>query len=127
MVYMHWLIVSVYAAILVVATLVPWGPPVTSISIIDAELHFAAWAALAFLVTVALRSGSRPSVGVTVVAAIGAISFGGLIEALQFLTGRSAEVIDLIADAIGATVGAGAGTVASWCTQQVARSRHRPR
>ena len=126
MTFMRWLIVSIYAAALVVATLVPWGPPVARISRTDLALHFAAWAALAFLVTIALRSGSRPSVGATVAAAVGAIAFGGLIEALQPLTGRSAAVTDLVADALGATVGAAAGAAAAWRARQVTRRRNGP-
>lgn len=120
---MRWLIVSVYAAGLIAVTLVPWSPGV-GVSRIDVALHFAAWAVLSFLVTISLRGGSRAWFSAAVSAAIGAIGFGGVIEMLQPLTGRSADMLDLIADALGAIIGAAIGA-AVMCRERQSAARQK--
>ena len=109
---MRWVIVSVYAAALVVATLMPWSHPGRTVPRIDMALHFVAWTVLAFLTTIAWAK-SRAPIGAAALAALAAICFGALIEVLLPLTGRSAELHDLAADALGAVLGAVLGAAAA--------------
>ncbi len=122
---MRWMIVSLYAAALVVVTLVPWDDPDPLISRSDALLHVAAWTVLAFLTAVAWAK-SRPPIGAAALAALAAVCFGALIEALQPLTGRSAEVQDLAADVLGAILGATTAAIAAWSGRRLARRRGDP-
>lgn len=117
---MRWVSVSGYAAALVVATLVPWNHPGRTVPRIDMALHFVAWTVLAFLTAVAWAK-SRPPIVAAALAALAAICFGALIEVLQPLTGRTAEIHDLAADALGAVLGAAAAAIAVWSGQRVAR------
>ena len=79
---MRWVIVSVYAAALVVATLVPWNHPGRTVPRIDMALHFVAWTVLAFLTAIAWAK-SRAPIGAAALAALAAVCFGALIEVLQ--------------------------------------------
>jgi len=119
---MRWVIVSVYAAALVVTTLVPWNHPGRPVPRIDMALHFVAWTVLAFLTAIAWAK-SRAPIGAAALAALAAVCFGALIEVLQPLTGRTAELHDLAADALGAALGAAAAAVAVWSGQEMARRR----
>ena len=110
---MSWLVVLIYAALLIVITLVPWS--VTDrVSQVDFLMHFAAWAVLSFLTSIAVRGRARSPIRIAALASIGAIVFGVLIETLQPLTGRTSDVVDLAADAIGAIAGAVLGAAAMW-------------
>jgi len=64
--------------------------------------HVLAFAALAFPLP-----AMRPRMAIRVV--LGVIIYGGFIELIQPLFGRSAEWADLLADGLGAAIGAGAG------------------
>lgn len=84
-------------AILVLSLLPPSGLPTTGW---DKSNHLLAFAVLALL-----SHGAWP--GRTLVALAGLLAYGGLIEVLQsFTPDRSADLTDLIADAIGLAAGA---------------------
>ena len=87
----------VLAVIIAVLTLapVPAGGPAGS----DKIYHILAFACLAFPLPLV-----RPRLAIWVV--LGVISYGGLIEMIQPFFGRQAEWADLIADGIGAILGA---------------------
>lgn len=74
-------------------------PPVIGI---DKIFHFVAYAALVFPVVV-----TRPRRWVWAVAS--AIAFGGVIEIVQAQVGREADWADVLANALGAGIGAWAG------------------
>ena len=82
----------------------PEGPEVDFPIGPDRILHGLAYAVLAALAVRAL--GRRRNRGVCVAAAVlGAVAYGALLEGWQHLIGRAAELGDVIANAIGATVG----------------------
>jgi hypothetical protein len=87
----------VLAVIIAVLTLAPMpaGGPAGS----DKICHILAFACLAFPLPLV-----RPRLAIWVV--LGVISYGGLIEMIQPFFGRQAEWADLIADGIGAILGA---------------------
>ncbi len=122
---MRWMSVSVYAAALLVVTLMPLNHPGRTVPRIDTALHFAAWTVLAFLTTIAWAK-SRPPIGAAALATIAAVCFGALLEVLQPLTGRTAEMLDLAADAVGAALGASAAALAAWSGQRMAQRRGNP-
>ena len=122
----RWLIVGVYAAALVVAMLAPWVRPMRlGGSGIDLLIHFAAWAVLAFL-TAGACGRSLPPIGAAALAAVTAICFGALVEALQPLTGRTGELLDFAADALGSAVGAAAAAVIAWSGRRAGGTRGAP-
>jgi hypothetical protein len=90
----------VLALIIAVTTLapVPAGGPAGS----DKVYHVLAFAALAFPLPLV-----RPRL--TIWVALGVIAYGGAIEVIQPFFGRQAEWADLVADGIGAVVGAVTG------------------
>lgn len=119
----RWLSVWVYAAVLIVAMLVPWARPIrVGGGWMDELVHFGAWTVLAFLTAVACGR-SLPPIGAAAVAALAAVCFGALVEALQPLTGRSAKMVDLAADALGSAVGAAAAAVVAWSGERAAGKR----
>lgn len=73
----------------------------------DKSHHLIGFAALALPL-----SFSRPRLAPWVVLA--AIAYGGAIEIIQPYVGRSGEVLDLAADAIGAVLGGAAGVGLRW-------------
>lgn len=96
---------AVLALGIAVATLTP--APDTGLPGSDKTYHILAFAALAFPLAFA---GRWPAVPVFV----GAVAYGGLIEILQPMTGRTAEWADLYADALGAVLGVGVGFGLRW-------------
>ena len=94
----------VLAAIIAVLTLAPMpsGGPAGS----DKLYHVLAFACLAFPLPLV-----RPRLALWVV--LGVIAYGAAIEVIQPFFGRQAEWVDLVADAIGAVVGAVTGTALS--------------
>ena len=110
---MSWLVVLIYAALLIVITLVPWSVT-DGVGRVDFLMHFASWSVLSFLTSIAVRRRVRSPIRIAVSASIGAIIFGVLIEILQPLTGRTSDVADLAADAIGAIAGALLGSAVMW-------------
>lgn len=97
-------VTTVLAVIIAVLTLAPMpsGGPAGS----DKIYHVLAFACLAFPLPLV-----RPRLALWVVLAVTA--YGGMIEMIQPLFGRQAEWADLVADAIGAVVGAVTGTALS--------------
>jgi VanZ family protein len=73
----------------------------------DKSHHLIGFAALALPL-----SFSRPRLAPWVVLA--AIGYGGAIEVIQPFVGRSGEVLDLMADAVGAVIGGAAGVGLRW-------------
>ena len=73
----------------------------------DKSHHLIGFAALALPL-----SFSRPRLAPWVVLA--AIAYGGVIEIIQPYVGRSGEVLDLAADAVGAVIGGAAGVGLWW-------------
>jgi hypothetical protein len=70
----------------------------------DKAGHFVLFAVLALLAVAPARLRTRHPLAVAV---IGSIAYGGVLEALQALTGaRTAEVSDLLADGLGSCAGA---------------------
>ncbi len=70
----------------------------------DKLVHGAVWALLAALLTLTAR---RPSARAAALAIVVAAGFGAIDELHQaFVPGRDASVLDLVADAVGASVGA---------------------
>lgn len=94
----------VLAVIIAVLTLAPMpaGAPAGS----DKLYHALAFACLAFPLPLV-----RPRLAIWVV--LGVIAYGGAIEMIQPFFGRQAEWADLVADGIGAVVGATAGYLLS--------------
>jgi hypothetical protein len=70
----------------------------------DKLYHALAFAALAFPLPVL-----RPQMALAVF--VGVIGYGGFIEFIQPMFGRSAEIADLFADGVGAAIGVGSGLV----------------
>jgi VanZ family protein len=94
----------VLAVVIAVLTLepMPAGGPAGS----DKIYHILAFACLAFPLPLV-----RPRFTLWVI--LGVIAYGGIIEMIQPFFGRQAEWADLVADAIGAVVGAVTGTALS--------------
>lgn len=101
----RWLPVVVAAAILA-ASLVPGGGGGGAVGPIgvDKLLHVGGYAVLAAVALVAIRARTgREVLGVVLLVTV----FGGVVELLQGpVPGRAVSVLDLVADAIGAVVGA---------------------
>ena len=99
------------AAIIAVLTLVPL--PVSGLTGSDKLYHILAFASLALPLPFA-----KPRLTLWVILSV--IVYGGTIEVLQPYFGRQAEWADLLADGLGAILGAGTGCALSVCW----RSRH---
>ena len=74
----------------------------------DKLYHFVAFASLAVPLPLV-----RPRLAIWVV--LGVIVYGGLIELIQPVVGRQAEWLDLVADTVGAVVGAMTGRQIGFC------------
>ncbi len=99
----HWLGVWLFwpgVAVIAWGELAPHPPDVSSIVGWDKAQHFIAYFGLAGMATLAL--GLRR---VLVWALLGIIALGGVLEILQGLTGRDADVFDFVANTLGALVG----------------------
>ena len=68
----------------------------------DKLLHFTAYFGLASMATMVV--GARPKLAWTL---LGVILFGGLLEILQGFTGRDPEILDFVANSMGAFAGLG--------------------
>ncbi|MBX3181869.1 MAG: VanZ family protein [Polyangiaceae bacterium] len=100
-----WLLIAGYVVGVLVLGLTPgpqlnlgdtWVPQ-------DKLGHLVVFAGFAALLTAVLRGRRRALLGV-----LGSTSLGGALELLQALVPyRSAELLDLVADAVGAVLGAG--------------------
>jgi VanZ family protein len=104
-----WIPAALWAALIFVLSSVPGQslPPLPAWNF-DKVVHALVYAILGGLCLLALRRGSRLSRGRAVaLAALAATLYGISDELHQLLTpGRSADVLDVVADAVGAIVGA---------------------
>jgi VanZ family protein len=87
-------------ALIVWGELTPHPPDVLS-GTSDKLLHFTAYFGLAALAALALRT--RRAV---LIAVLGLVALGGVLEILQSLTGRDAEWLDEAANSLGVALGA---------------------
>jgi len=106
------LILALIIAVLTLAPM-PSGGPAGS----DKIHHILAFAGLALPLPLV-----RPRLAIWVV--LGVIAYGGSIELVQPFFGRQAEWADLVADAFGAVVGAGAGYVLSGRLLSLSKGRN---
>ena len=104
---------GVIAAIIGFGTLYPM-PASPMLGGNDKLQHFAAFAALAFPISLA-RTKTAPYM----VAA--ALLYGGIIEVVQPFVGRNRSLADLWADVTGAALGAGAAVLLNWLLGGVLR------
>jgi len=86
-------------------SLIPKLPPAIPILYIDKIEHFIAYGVLSGLAAYTFRNKRRPLLAAFIVMLI-CSAYGGILELLQYYTGRSRELADLIADSIGAIAGA---------------------
>jgi VanZ family protein len=93
-------------ALIVWGELTPHPPDLSSILGWDKFQHFIAYFGLASMATVVIGLHRR-----LVVAILGIIFLSGLLEILQAFTGRDPEVLDFIANCLGALVGTLVGAV----------------
>jgi VanZ family protein len=103
-----WAPVVAYLLAIFVVSSMP-QPPGMPAAVGDKSLHLAAYAVLGVLLVRALSGGRAAGVNGRVVtwAALLATAYGLTDEVHQaFVPGRTADVRDLLADAVGATVGA---------------------
>lgn len=73
--------------------------------------HFLAYAILGFFLLLSLRGAVRNRFVLLILSWLLAVVYGGLIELVQPLFGRSSESIDLLADAAGSIVGTTIGMI----------------
>lgn len=84
----------------------------------DKLLHFSAYLGLSFLATLAWGRRVHPWKIFAVI-----VAFSGVMELLQFLVGRDAEWGDLVANTLGAALGAGLAALALRAARLVDRRR----
>lgn len=101
--------------------LVTWGeltpsPPHLETHVWDKLLHFTAYFGLAGLAALSLKSRRT-----LVYAVLGLIAFGGLLEIVQGMTGRDADLLDEVANTLGAILGAFAGLILLRLVDRTAR------
>ncbi|MFN4088781.1 MAG: VanZ family protein [Alphaproteobacteria bacterium] len=95
------IVFAIGAVVVLVGSLTP-AADMPEIGVSDKLQHFGAYAALAFVAVLAWPS--RQPLGLVL---IGLAVAGPVIELLQLLVpGRSASVVDAVADVVGVTVGA---------------------
>jgi len=97
--------------------LVAWGeltphPPHDVVYFWDKGLHFTAYLGLAGMAAVALKKRNE-----AILAMVGLIVLGGLLEVLQGFTGRDPDIYDEVANTLGALTGAGLGRLLMWVLQ----------
>ena len=93
-------------ALIVWGELTPHPPDLSSILGWDKFQHFIAYFGLAAMATVVIGLRRR-----LVLAILGVILLGGLLEILQFYAGRDAEFLDFVANCLGALAGTLTGSV----------------
>ena len=85
------------------------------INLWDKALHFTAYAGLAGMATIAVRAKPRRAVWW----ALGLIVLGGVLEIVQGMTGRDADIWDEAANTLGVV----AGTALAWAGIAILRAR----
>ena len=102
---LYWTVVAVYAALVLVTAVIP-TPEGPSIPHLDKAVHLCEYLLLAWLLSVALRTGGLTAHDYLILAWIYATSYGLLIELIQALVPwRSCDLWDAAADAAGAAIG----------------------
>jgi len=100
----RWIVNAIYAALLVALAVVPPSPWPGASSVPDWLAHGVAYGVQAALLFWAVP-GTATTRSRTLAALTGAIVFGAVTEALQLLQpARSTELIDVVADAVGAAI-----------------------
>ena len=102
---LHWLRIAIACLLVPALALVIWGeltpsPPSLEVHVWDKILHFTAYFGLAVMATIAVRADRR-----AIWWAVGLVLLGGLLEILQGLTGRDADIWDEVANSLGALSG----------------------
>ena len=103
-------------------TLGPTPPEADSFPIADKVLHALAYAVMVLLLCLAAdrrpSRGAGPFPGSAIWLSILAFVAGGALELLQQLTGRDTELLDWVADGIGAVIGVWSWTLINrrWTT-----------
>jgi VanZ family protein len=92
-------------ALIVWGELTPHPPDLSSILGWDKFQHFIAYFGLASMATVVI--GLRPRLALAI---LGVIFLGGVLEIIQAFTGRDPEVLDFVANCLGALAGTLAGS-----------------
>jgi len=94
------------ALAILILSLVPQPPEIISeFSVSDKIMHLFAYIALAFTMDFILPRSFKVK-KIILFTIISSTLFGGLIEFLQGFTGRSPELLDLLFDTAGASIGA---------------------
>ena len=104
-----WGAAVIWAAVTVVWTLGPTPPEADSFPNADKVLHALAYAVMVLLLSLAAdrRPGRGPGrfPGSAAWFAALAVVAGGALELLQHLTGRDTQLLDWVADGVGAAIG----------------------
>jgi VanZ family protein len=104
----RWLPPALWAALILVLTSIPAPPDAPGgIPHLDKAVHFLLYASQGWLVSRALRTRRSP---LLVAALFGIAAFAALDEWHQQFFARDPEILDLIADTIGASVGIAAAS-----------------
>ena len=93
-------------AVIAWGELTPQPPQLTGVLAWDKADHFIAYLGLAGMATLVI--GLRPRLRVAI---LGIILLSGALEILQAFAGRDAEILDFVANTLGALTGAGAGAL----------------
>lgn len=89
-------------------SLLPPSQAQVPLTVSDKILHIAAYTAAGFLTfLVQVSKADRSGIHTLVTSVLLCVLLGGIIEILQPLTGRSMELLDVGADAVGALLGSG--------------------
>jgi VanZ family protein len=103
-----WLAAGVLAAAIAVLSLMPKPEQVLDVKISDKLEHFIAYATLSLVLAHALRRAGRRGAALMTIAVLASSGFGGLMEILQgFFPPRTPDVVDAVANTIGACLGVG--------------------
>jgi VanZ family protein len=104
-----WGAAVIWSTATVVWTLGPTPPEADSFPLADKMLHALAYGVMVLLLSLAADRrpgrGSGPFPGSAVWLTVLAFAAGGALELLQHLTGRDTELLDWVADGVGAAIG----------------------
>ena len=105
---LSWLATGALTAAIAVLSLMPKPEQVLNVKIWDKMGHFIAYGALSLVLTHALRCAGWRGGAMVALAILASSGFGGLMEILQgFLPPRSPDILDAVANTIGACLGVG--------------------
>ena len=97
------IVLLLYIFVILALSLIPWETiPIPYMWSSDKILHIIAYIILAFL---AINTIKRPTIGIVIVIMFSGIVYGGSIELLQGIVGRSVNPYDAIASGIGMVIG----------------------